>query len=138
MLETVKNIWRIKELRERLLFTLAMFVVFRVGSHVPVPGGSILQSWLIFFLGDDIFGFLNVMSGGALSKFSIFAMGIMPYINASIIMNLLTVVIPQAQGMGEEGPEGRKTCPADPLWNSGDCSDPGFWDVFYHRSPGGC
>ncbi|NLI70564.1 MAG: preprotein translocase subunit SecY [Firmicutes bacterium] len=107
MLETIRNIWRIKELRERLFFTLAMFVVFRIGSHVPVPG--IDPSKLAdFFLGDDIFGFLNVMSGGALSKFSIFAMGIMPYITASIIMNLLTVVIPKFKEWGEEGPEGRK------------------------------
>ncbi len=107
MLETVRTAWKIKELRQRILFTLAMFVVFRVGSHVPVPGvdASVLAE---FFAEDTIFGFLNIIGGGNLSNFTIFAMGIMPYINASIIMNLLTVVIPKLKEWSEEGPEGRK------------------------------
>ncbi len=107
MLETVRTAWRIKELRQRIIFTLIMFVVFRAGSAVPVPGvdsAKLAQ----FFQQDTIFGFVNIIGGGNLEKFTIFAMGIMPYINASIIMNLLTIVIPKLKEWSEEGPEGRK------------------------------
>ena len=107
MLETVRTAWRIKELRERILFTLAMFVVFRVGSAIPVPGVD--PSRLAeFFQQDTIFGFVNIIGGGNLANFTIFALGIMPYINASIIMNLLTIVIPKLKEWSQEGPEGRK------------------------------
>ncbi len=107
MLETIRTAWRIKELRERILFTLAMFVVFRVGSAIPVPGvdASLLAE---FFQEDTIFGFVNIIGGGNLANFTIFALGIMPYINASIIMNLLTIVIPKLKEWSQEGPEGRK------------------------------
>lgn len=107
MLETVRTAWRIKELRQRILFTLAMFVVFRAGSAIPVPGvdSSALQE---LFHGDTIFGFMDIIGGGNLSNFTIFALGIMPYINASIIMNLLTIVIPKFKEWSQEGPEGRK------------------------------
>lgn len=107
MLETVRTAWRIKELRQRIIFTLLMFVVFRAGSAVPVPGvdpAKLAQ----FFQQDTIFGFVNIIGGGNLERFTIFAMGIMPYINASIIMNLLTIVIPKLKEWSEEGPEGRK------------------------------
>jgi preprotein translocase subunit SecY len=107
LLETVRTAWRIKELRERILFTLAMFVVFRVGSAIPVPGVD--PSRLAeFFQQDTIFGFVNIIGGGNLANFTIFALGIMPYINASIIMNLLTIVIPKLKEWSQEGPEGRK------------------------------
>ncbi len=107
MLETIRTAWRIKELRDRILFTLAMFVVFRVGSAIPVPGvdASLLAE---FFQEDTIFGFVNIIGGGNLANFTIFALGIMPYINASIIMNLLTIVIPKLKEWSQEGPEGRK------------------------------
>ncbi len=107
MFEAVSTAWRIKELRQRILFTLAMFVVFRAGSAIPVPGvdtGALAQ----LFQGDNIFGFLNILGGNSLSNFTIFALGIMPYINASIIMNLLTIVIPRFKEWSQEGPEGRK------------------------------
>jgi len=107
MLETARSALKITELRNRLLFTVAMFIVFRLGSHVPVPGVDPGQL-AAFFEGHDIFGFLNVIGGGNLSRFTIFALGIMPYINASIIMNLLTVVVPKFKEWSEEGPEGRK------------------------------
>ncbi|MGI6096629.1 MAG: preprotein translocase subunit SecY [Dethiobacteria bacterium] len=107
MFETVSAAWRIKELRRRILFTLAMFVVFRLGSHIPVPGLD-PDRLAGFFEGDTLFGFINIIGGGALKNLTIFAMGIMPYINASIIMNLLTVVIPKLKEWQEEGPEGRK------------------------------
>ena len=107
MLDTVRNALGIKELRQRLLFTLLMLVVFRAGAHVPVPGinPAVLAD---FFQDDTLFGFYNVIAGGALSKFTIFAMGIMPYINASIIMQLMTIVIPRLKEWSEEGVEGRK------------------------------
>jgi len=107
VLETIRTAWRIKELRERILFTLAMFVVFRVGSAIPVPGvdAALLAE---FFQEDTIFGFVNIIGGGNLANFTIFALGIMPYINASIIMNLLTIVIPKLKEWSQEGPEGRK------------------------------
>ncbi len=108
MLETVRSALRIGELRNRLLFTLLMFVIFRIGSHVPVPGvdaGALVEEVLE---GDTIFAFMGFLGGGALNNFAVFALGIMPYINASIIMNLLTVVIPKLKEWSEEGPEGRK------------------------------
>ena len=107
MLEAVRNAWKIKELRQRIFFTLSMLVVFRIGAHIPIPGinAEVLSD---FFQEDTIFGFYNVIAGGALSNFTIFAMGIMPYINASIIMQLLTVVVPKFKEWSEEGPEGRK------------------------------
>jgi len=107
LLETVRTAWRIKELRDRILFTLAMFVVFRVGSAIPVPGVD-ASRLAAFFQEDTIFGFVNIIGGGNLSNFTIFALGIMPYINASIIMNLLTIVIPKLKEWSQEGPEGRK------------------------------
>jgi preprotein translocase subunit SecY len=84
-----------------------MFIVFRAGSAIPVPGvdpARLAQ----FFEGDTIFGFMNIIGGDNLSRFTIFALGIMPYINASIIMNLLTLVIPKFKEWSQEGPEGRK------------------------------
>ena len=82
-----------KELKDRIIFTLMMFFIFRLGVHIPVPGvdTSILES---LFSSGNLFGFLDLFSGGALSKFSLFAMSITPYINSSIIMQLLTAVIP--------------------------------------------
>ncbi|MFO7952329.1 MAG: preprotein translocase subunit SecY [Bacillota bacterium] len=107
MLETIRTAWRIKELRERILFTLAMFVVFRAGSAIPVPGVE-AEMLAEFFQDDTIFGFVNIIGGGNLANFTIFALGIMPYINASIIMNLLTIVIPKLKEWSQEGPEGKK------------------------------
>jgi preprotein translocase subunit SecY len=107
MLETVRNAWKIGELRRRIIFTLLMLVVFRIGAHVPIPGID-PERLAEFFQGDNLFGLYNVISGGALSNFTIFAMGIMPYINASIIVQLLTVVIPKFKEWSEEGVEGRK------------------------------
>ena len=107
MMEAIRNAWKITELRHRIIFTLLMLVVYRIGAHVPVPGinPEVLAD---FFQEDTLFGFYNVIAGGALSDFTIFAMGIMPYINASIIMHLLTVVIPKFKEWSEEGVEGRK------------------------------
>ncbi len=106
MFESIRTAWRIKELRERILFTLAMFVVFRAGSTIPVPGVD-ASRLAKFFQEDTIFGFLNIIGGRSLEDFTIFALGILPYINASIIMQLLTIVIPKLKDWSQD-PDGRK------------------------------
>ncbi|MDU2065010.1 MAG: preprotein translocase subunit SecY [Sporomusaceae bacterium] len=107
MLEALSNIVKITELRQKIVFTLLMFLVFRAGTHIPVPGvnASVIEQ---LFTSGNLFGLLDLFSGGALSKFSIFAMSITPYINASIIMQLLTVVVPTFEQWSKEGEEGRK------------------------------
>lgn len=106
MLSTLQNAWKIDELRQKILFTIGMFLIFRIGAHIPVPGVD--SEALKGLLSQNIFGFIDVVSGGAFKKFTVFAMGIMPYINASIIMQLLTVVIPYFEKLAKEGQEGRK------------------------------
>jgi preprotein translocase subunit SecY len=108
MLETVRNAWKIPDLRSKLLFTIAMLLVYRLGSYIPVPGLSADTLKQIAESGGDIFGFLDILSGGAFMMATIFAMSITPYINASIIMQLLTVAIPKLESMAKEGEEGRK------------------------------
>jgi len=98
---------KIGDLRQKLLFTLLMLFVFRLGAHVPVPGiDTELFSKMVSQ--GALFGFFDVISGGAFKKFSIFAMSITPYINASIIMQLLTVVVPHLERLAKEGEEGRR------------------------------
>ena len=104
-----QNIFKIPELRKRVLFTLMMLVVCRVGAYVPTPG--INNQELFKFLqeqGGALLGFLDIFSGGALSRVTIFALGIMPYISASIIIQLLTVVVPHLSKLAKEGERGRK------------------------------
>lgn len=107
MLSALSNILKITELRKKVVFTLAMFLVFRAGTHIPVPGvnASVIEQ---LFTSGNLLGMLDLFSGGALSKFSIFAMSITPYINASIILQLLTVVVPKFEQWAKEGEEGRK------------------------------
>jgi len=107
LLSALNNIFKITELRQKVLFTLAMFIVFRAGTHIPVPGVNASMIEQLFTSG-NLFGLLDMFSGGALSKFSIFAMSITPYINASIILQLLTVVVPTLERWSKEGEEGRK------------------------------
>ncbi|MCL6450378.1 MAG: preprotein translocase subunit SecY [Acetobacteraceae bacterium] len=107
MLDTLRSAMKIRDLRNRVFFTLYMFIVFRVGAHVPVPGIDPKVIEQLFATG-TLFGLLDLFSGGALKAFSIFAMSITPYINATIIMQLLTVVIPRLEKLAEEGVEGRK------------------------------
>lgn len=105
----LNGIVKIEELRKRIIFTIAMLAVYRLGVHIPTPGvdGVALQQAFANMEG-TIFGFFNLFSGGALERFSIFALGIMPYISASIIIQLLTVVIPQFHELQKEGEQGRK------------------------------
>lgn len=107
MLSALQNAFKVGELRQKLLFTLAMLLVFRFGAHVPVPGID-AQALERLFQQGGLLGFLDLFAGGALKRFSIFAMGIAPYINASIIMQLLTVVVPQLGELAKQGEEGRK------------------------------
>ncbi|NHM28537.1 preprotein translocase subunit SecY [Desulfofundulus sp. TPOSR] len=107
MLDSLRSAVRIDELRSKLLFTLAMLFVFRIGAHIPVPGVNTEVFAKLLETG-ALFGFFDVISGGAFKNFSIFAMSITPYINASIIMQLLTVVIPSLERLAKEGEEGRK------------------------------
>ncbi|MEI7885435.1 MAG: preprotein translocase subunit SecY [Clostridia bacterium] len=106
MFETLRNAWKVEELRKKLLFTLGMFIIFRLGAHIPVPGvdSAVIKQ----MLSGSIFGFMDIISGGALKNFTVFAMGITPYINASIIIQLLTIVIPYFEHLSKEGVEGRK------------------------------
>jgi preprotein translocase subunit SecY len=109
LITSLQNIFKIPELRSRVLFTLAMLAVYRVGAHIPTPG--INNEELFKFLterGGALLGFLDIFSGGALSRLTIFALGIMPYISASIILQLLTVVVPHLSKLAKEGERGRK------------------------------
>ena len=109
MLTGLQNVFRIEELRRRILFTAAMLAVYRVGCIVVTPGinGNVIRQFFESMSG-TMFGLLNVFSGGAMEQLSIFALGIMPYISASIIFQLLTVVIPALERLKKEGSEGQK------------------------------
>ncbi|AEG58615.1 preprotein translocase subunit SecY [Desulforamulus ruminis] len=107
MLNSLKTAFKLDELRGKLLFTLAIIFLFRVGVHIPVPGIN-PDAFADLLKGGALLGFFDVISGGAFKRASIFAMSITPYINASIIMQLLTVVIPHLERLAKEGEEGRK------------------------------
>ena len=109
MIGGFQNIGKIPELRKRILFTLMMLAVYRIGCHIPTPGidGSALAAFFDRAQG-TLFGLFNMFSGGALRNFSVMALGIMPYISAAIILELLTVVIPYLGKLKKEGEQGRK------------------------------
>ena len=109
MITNFKNMFNIPDLRKRLFFTFMLLAVYRIGAHIPVPGLD-LHALEDFFkqLQGGIFGFLDIFAGGALRRFTIFALGIMPYISASIILQLLTVVWPYLERLSKEGEAGRK------------------------------
>ncbi|MBN2324243.1 MAG: preprotein translocase subunit SecY [Spirochaetes bacterium] len=105
----VLNIFKIPELRKRVIFTFLMVIIVRVGAYIPVPGiNSVALERLFSQAAGGILGFLDLFAGGAMSRFSLFALGIMPYISASIIMQLLTIVIPVLERLSKEGEVGRK------------------------------
>lgn len=107
MFRTISNIIRVGDLRQKVLFTLLMLIVFRIGSFIPVPGSN--KEVLNFFDEANAFGFLNTFGGGALGNFSIFAMGIMPYITASIVVQLLQMdVVPKFAEWAKQGEAGRR------------------------------
>ena len=106
---TIQNIFRIEELRQRIYFTLAILFVFRLGAHIPTPGidGVALTAFFEAQQG-SILRFFDMFTGGALARLTVFALGVMPYISASIIMQLLTVVFPYLERLSKEGDAGRK------------------------------
>lgn len=111
MFTTLRNAWKIEDLRKKILYTLLILVIFRLGVNLPVPfiNISIVQAFMqMQQQNGTIFGFADLMNGGGLSKASIFALGVQPYINATIILQLLGVAIPALERMQKEGPEGQK------------------------------
>ena len=109
MLETLRNAFKVKDIRSRILFTFMMLVVIRVGCELPVPGvnGSVFQEWFKN-QSTDGFGFVNAITGGSFLNMSVFALNITPYITSSIIMQLLTIAIPKLEEMQRDGEDGRK------------------------------
>lgn len=108
LIQTLKNIWSIEELRAKILFTLMLVVVYRIGSHIVLPGINPIALELNKTQGNGILDLINTFAGGAFNMASIFALGIMPYISASIFMQLMTVLVPKFQKMQKEGDSGRK------------------------------
>ncbi len=107
MLEAMRNAWKIPDLRKRIKFTVAMLIVFRIGTFVPVPGMDPAAVKTMVEKG-ALLGFFDIIAGGAFKQFSVFAMSITPYINSSIIVQLLTIVIPKWEELAKEGEAGRK------------------------------
>ncbi len=105
MLEKIKQVWQIKDLKKSLLFVLGMLVIFRVAAHIPIPGVN-LDNLKEFFSRNEMLGMLNILSGGAMANFSLVAMGVSPYITASIIVQLLTMIIPRLEELSKEGATG--------------------------------
>ena len=110
MFNTIRNAWRIPDLRKKILYTLLIIVVFRFGSVIPAPflDASALADLMSSASENTALGYINMLTGGAFSYASLFAMGITPYINSSIIMQLLTIAIPALERLSKEGEEGRK------------------------------
>ncbi len=108
-IQTLKNIWSIEDLRKRILYTLGLVLIYRIGSYVVLPGVDPSQLGALRQQGSEgLMGLLNMFSGGAFSNASIFALGIMPYITASIVIQLLVMVVPRFQKMQREGESGRR------------------------------
>lgn len=110
LIETIRNIFKIEELRRRILYTLGLLLIYRLGSFVTLPGinPEALQNLVNQVEGNGLIGLLNIFSGGAFSNASVFALGIMPYISASIVIQLLGILVPYFQKMQKEGESGRR------------------------------
>ena len=110
MFKTLKNAWAIPELRKKLIFTALILLIFCVGGKIPVPfiDGDAMKDMFDAQLSNTIFGFYNAMSGSAFSQATVFALGIQPYINSSIIIQLLTIAIPALERLSKEGGEAGK------------------------------
>src|SRR4051795_5008476 len=110
MLQTIANAFKVAEIRKKLAFTAAMLLLYRLGAYIPAPGIDInsVKDIESNFAGNNILGFLNLFSGGSLSRLSLFALGIMPYITASIILQLMTVVVPSLERLQKEGEVGQQ------------------------------
>ncbi|QAA76453.1 MAG: Protein translocase subunit SecY [Candidatus Bipolaricaulis sibiricus] len=120
MLGRIQQVFAIEELRRRILYTLGMLLVFRIGAHIPVPGVDTKQlaDVLSGAFGAGLFQFINMFTGGALQQFSLFSLGVIPYINASIILSLLIPAFPKLKKLQEEGREGRKKLTQYTRWGT--------------------
>ncbi len=107
MFSTLRNAWKVADIRKKMLYTVMMLLVYRIGAHVPVPGVDVNEVAKLVS-GNMLGQYIDLFSGGGLTKFSILALGIVPYITGSIIMNLLTMALPPLERLSKEGPEGRK------------------------------
>ena len=128
LIETLKNIWKVEELRQRILTTLFFVLIYRLGSYIVIPGIDPNQlSALHKQTSEGLMALLDMFSGGAFSNASIFAMGIMPYISASIVMQLAAIAVPSIQKLQQEGESGRRQDrPVDTLSNRRPAARPGF------------
>ena len=110
MISTILNAFRVADIRKKLMFTAAMLALYRLGAYIPVPGvnTAAIEASSENYAGSNILGFLNLFTGGGLSRIAIFALGIMPYITASIILQLLTVVSPALEKLKQEGEVGQQ------------------------------
>ena len=110
MLRTIANAFSVADIRKKLAFTAAMLLLYRLGAYIPAPGVDLdaVKELQNNFAGGGILNFLNTFSGGSLSRLSLFALGIMPYITASIILQLLTVVVPSLEKLQKEGEVGQQ------------------------------
>src|SRR5882672_3648747 len=110
MIQTIANAFTVPEIRRKIAFTAAMLALYRLGAYIPSPGIDVntVKDIESNFGGSNILGFLNLFSGGSLSRLSLFALGIMPYITASIILQLLTVVVPSLERLQKEGEVGQQ------------------------------
>ncbi|MDP2725559.1 MAG: preprotein translocase subunit SecY, partial [Syntrophales bacterium] len=109
MLDGFSNIQKVPELQKRILLTFLLLAVYRIGAHVPTPGIDTAALSAFFEQNKgSLLGFFDMFAGGALSKLSVFALGIMPYISASIILQLLTVAVPHLERLSKEGEAGRR------------------------------
>lgn len=107
MLSTLRNAWKVQDLRKKIIWTVFLIAIFRMGSYIPVPGID-TDSLKALTQSGGLVGFYDLISGGSFSRFSIFALGVVPYINASIIVQLLTVAVPKLEQLSKEGDDGRK------------------------------
>lgn len=109
MLDTLKKAWKIPDLRKKITYTLIMLIIFRIGSNLPIPGVDSYKLKSMVETDAGLLGFFNLMSGGSFKRFSVFALGIAPYITSSIVMQLLQIAIPSLEELAKEGESGRKT-----------------------------
>ncbi|PJA94361.1 MAG: preprotein translocase subunit SecY, partial [Candidatus Komeilibacteria bacterium CG_4_9_14_3_um_filter_37_5] len=105
--EKITQIWKAKDIRKDLLYVLAMLIIFRAAAHVPIPGIDV-TGLKDFFSSNQILGLLNIFSGGGVENFSVVMLGIAPYITASIVLQLLTMIVPALERMSKEGEQGRQ------------------------------
>jgi preprotein translocase subunit SecY len=107
MLKKIQQIWKAKDIRNSILYVLALLIVFRIAAHIPIPGVD-ASSLRDIFSSNDILGLLNLFSGGGMENFSIVMLGVGPYITASIIFQLLTMIVPKLEALQKEGEYGQQ------------------------------